>query len=396
MSHFVLCACKTLTARADILHMWQHAVPNDAVSHPFLMHGILSFSALHLAYLHKHTSNSPELRLRYARLAQHHQSEAIPEFRRALGSLSPESAGPCFAMGSILASLAVAGVSDNRLDLLLVLPEEPGPNSSSSPVTFDTILSIFTLTRGIRGILNPAWVWDTFSTSAYGVAAHGHGNVADDALELPAPSQSIYTRLREKIRDRAEFSDAQKSACLEALQECESIERTLRFYHHRKLQDRTTHTESSSTQPLPLPLLLLQVSTCTDDNNNREKTTSHVTQPKIKGGDRGENNTGGGNNKVVEKGPGEVLEASLLFKWVAMVPDEFFALLTARDVLAVEILRGFISLMELLDISNARTGRPDGDDSTEKIDAWYLERFMENSFGAIDSLSAGSSECHSN
>lgn len=131
MSHFVVSTCKTITSRAAIVYMWQHIVPKDAVSHPFLMHGLLAFSALHLASLHPQDTL---LRHHYAQLCQNHQAKAIPEFRQALLDLRSESAGPCFAMGSVLACLAVAAVSDNRLELALddiIFTEKP---TNSSPL----------------------------------------------------------------------------------------------------------------------------------------------------------------------------------------------------------------------------------------------------------------------
>ncbi|KAM7187074.1 hypothetical protein V8F20_011142 [Naviculisporaceae sp. PSN 640] len=294
MSHFLLSSCKTITSRPDLIHMWQHVVPKDAVSQPFLMHGVLAFAALHLASLNSH---DPAVRLQYARLSQHHQSEAIPEFRRALSSLSPESAGPCFAMGSILACLAVAGVSDNRLDLLL---EEGDIDSSSSPMTFETILSIFTLIRGIRGILSPAWAWDTFSTSPYIVAVHGHTVVDYDTFELPDPLRSAYGEARQRVETSA-LSGTEKKACLEALDEREKVEKDLRY-----------------------------------QGNDQQN-----------------------------------LEQSFLFKWVAVVSDDFVSLLTAKNPVAAEILRGFVLLIDLIrDVD---------------LDDWYLKGFKENALGVIDS-----------
>lgn len=283
--------------------MWQHVVPKDAVSQPFLMHGVLAFAALHLASLNSH---DPPARLQYARLSQHHQSEAIPEFRRALTPLSPDSAGPCFAMGSILACLAVAGVSDNRLDLLL---QEGEMDPTSSLVTFETILSIFALIRGKKGILSPAPAWETFSSSGYIVAIHGHSAADYDAFELPGHIASAYTAARETVETSA-LSDSEKAACLEALGARERAEKDLRY--------------------------------AGSDQQN--------------------------------------VEQSFLFKWIAVIPDEFVSLLVSRNPVAIEILRGFILLVDLI--------RRRGVDKQDACDDWYLKGFKENALAAINSLSS--------
>ncbi|KAM7195854.1 hypothetical protein V8F33_006503 [Rhypophila sp. PSN 637] len=323
MSHFLLSSCKTITARSDIIHMWQQVVPKDAVAHPFLMHGILAFSALHLASLHP---DDPPLRLQYARLSQHHQSEAIPEFRKCLANLRPESAGPCFAMGSILACLAVAAVSDNRLDRAL---DEGSPGFSFTPVTYETILAIFTLIRGVRSILDPAWAWETFSGSPYANATHGHGKADNDSFALPPQTQDHYISLQQKIHraPSCEFSESQKTACIEALSEREKVEKDL-VYHREK---------------------------------------------------------------------GRPVEQSFLFKWVAVVPDDFVSLLMSRNTVAVGILRGFVLLVRLLrDRGQGMSHHQDRDGDEhmlddahtigESEDAWYLKGFVENAIGAIDGL----------
>lgn len=308
MSHFLLSSCKTITSRPELLHMWQEIVPKDAVSQPFLMHGLLTFSALHLASIH---IDDPPLRHQYAQLCQYHQAEAIPEFRQALATLGPESAGPCFAMGSILACLTVAAVSDNRLDSAL---GQPG----SAAVTLDTILSIFTLIRGIGSILKPSWAWESFASSGYIPALHGHraDSMDYDTFRLPGPIEDEYVQFRDKISTmpEAKLSETHKTACLDALNKREQVEKDVMFFMR----------ECGSA---------VQENTKGEGDSNKDK-----------------------------------IEQSFLFKWIAMVPDEFVALLSARNPVALEILRGFVALTRLL------------------RDVWYLEGFVENANAAIDGI----------
>jgi hypothetical protein len=76
LHHYTTSTYLTLTQDSpEHEHVWQIVVPQLAVKHPFLMHGILASSALHLAHV------LPERQQEYTVLAANHESMALPAFR---------------------------------------------------------------------------------------------------------------------------------------------------------------------------------------------------------------------------------------------------------------------------------------------------------------------------
>jgi hypothetical protein len=76
--------------------LWQVTVPQLAYRHPFLMHGILACSALHLAYKH------PAQQRQYLIIASSHQSVAMPQFRSAIDNVDADSCHPIMVFSHLL------------------------------------------------------------------------------------------------------------------------------------------------------------------------------------------------------------------------------------------------------------------------------------------------------
>ena len=89
LEHFQASTSQELTNNATIRQVWHRDVPDLAAKHPFLMHGVLACSALHLAVI------NPAERQRYQLIAAHHQSIALPVFRSEIGNPNPDN---CFAL----------------------------------------------------------------------------------------------------------------------------------------------------------------------------------------------------------------------------------------------------------------------------------------------------------
>jgi hypothetical protein len=115
-----------------------------AFSNPFLMHGLLSMSACHLAHLR------PVVAGHYNILAIHHHTSAISLFRPLLDNIDSENAIPLIAFSTLVAclSFAMPQVSLHRL---------APPSTRISFV--EHVLDIFRLMRGVRGVMESAWVW---------------------------------------------------------------------------------------------------------------------------------------------------------------------------------------------------------------------------------------------
>ena len=102
---------------------WQTTLPRLAFEYPFLMHGILAVSALHVASL------KPDCQQEWIKKASTHESLALPTFRSALPSVNEQSAPAVFAFSSLVVPYTQASASHtDDLDLAsihntAILPE---------------------------------------------------------------------------------------------------------------------------------------------------------------------------------------------------------------------------------------------------------------------------------
>ncbi|KAJ5621165.1 hypothetical protein N7510_005149 [Penicillium lagena] len=94
---------------------WDTTPPDVFPRHAFLKHGILSYSALHLAFL------NPSRRQRYRLLAAHHQNIALPCFRSAVQHPTVDNCVSLLAFTQLLIMHCLAASQDDdNCDLLLV------------------------------------------------------------------------------------------------------------------------------------------------------------------------------------------------------------------------------------------------------------------------------------
>jgi hypothetical protein len=79
----------------EVDHYWQIIFPQIAFQHPFVMHGILSLAALHLAFIQQ--DNRKQLIFD----ATSHHSRALQGFRAGLAGISDENSDALFACASL-------------------------------------------------------------------------------------------------------------------------------------------------------------------------------------------------------------------------------------------------------------------------------------------------------
>lgn len=119
--------------------IWRTYVPEEAISHPFLMHGILALSALHIACLRDPRTLADAGR-DYLQIAISHQDRALALFREQLGDINYSNGKAMFAFASITVLYAFG------------FPRTPEPGSTA----VGDLLQAFVLTRGVQHILNQA------------------------------------------------------------------------------------------------------------------------------------------------------------------------------------------------------------------------------------------------
>jgi hypothetical protein len=112
----------------------QNDIPHEGLSQPFLLHQILAFSALHLAYL------SPERRHKYLIQASKHQGVAISTMNSMLAK--PWDPEACHALYGTSIFLAISAFG--------TLPSCDRYNTFQA---IDSLVDIFVLARGMNTIL---------------------------------------------------------------------------------------------------------------------------------------------------------------------------------------------------------------------------------------------------
>ncbi|RAK87142.1 C6 transcription factor [Aspergillus costaricaensis CBS 115574] len=96
MHHYCIYASKTLSDREVIRDVWQVEVPKIAYSYEFLMHGILSLSALHLAY------TRPERYSHYLNSSNFHMALGLQTFRIILQNPTKQNCEALFCFSSLI------------------------------------------------------------------------------------------------------------------------------------------------------------------------------------------------------------------------------------------------------------------------------------------------------
>ncbi|KAF2825959.1 hypothetical protein CC86DRAFT_37058 [Ophiobolus disseminans] len=148
MHHWTLEAFDELSQRDDMRHVWRVEAPKHAVTHTFLMHEILAFSALHKAHL------IPDERAQYYACSIHHQDLAIKSVKRKLHNVTIHEA-PALVATSTLLTLSVFASTGFELNY------SEAPTSQGA---IDGILNIFNLMQGMINVLNlaQAHVYNSF------------------------------------------------------------------------------------------------------------------------------------------------------------------------------------------------------------------------------------------
>lgn len=139
MHHFSTVTYATLAKRNDLLQMWQIQIPRMALKQNYLMHSLLSVTALHMAHSHIQNQSS------YIDRAIRHHEISIREFSLELRAITQENSPSLFSCAAITVIFAFS--------LAMLRPhEEP-----SRPI--EELFGIFTLLRGMPVVIGEMWNW---------------------------------------------------------------------------------------------------------------------------------------------------------------------------------------------------------------------------------------------
>ncbi|KUJ11460.1 uncharacterized protein LY89DRAFT_654081 [Mollisia scopiformis] len=135
--------CFTVSTIPERHLLWQQVVPRIAFTHHFLLHGIMAFSAMHLARLQPDRVASL-----HAEASMHHDI-GLRMFQSTMLDLSPQNCDACFAYSSIIVVYTWAS-SDQTADLFF----------SDKAITGERLtVGWSSLLRGVQTLLNTAGEW---------------------------------------------------------------------------------------------------------------------------------------------------------------------------------------------------------------------------------------------
>ncbi|KAJ5935746.1 hypothetical protein N7466_005293 [Penicillium verhagenii] len=126
---------RTLSRNETTDQIWRNSVPEEGLSHPFLMHGILALAALHLARM----GPDPSRRAAHLNRAVAHQNQALALFRELLGDIQETNAKAMFAFASIVVVYTFG------------FPHSPDVHDHWTCI--DDFHQVLVLTRGIQQVI---------------------------------------------------------------------------------------------------------------------------------------------------------------------------------------------------------------------------------------------------
>ncbi|KIN00044.1 hypothetical protein OIDMADRAFT_126021 [Oidiodendron maius Zn] len=140
LHHFSTVTYITMSNVADEQNTWQSTMVRIGFKYPFLLHGLLAFSALHLGYL------NPVQSLSYLLTASSHQDRAISQFREIFTSVSPSNFDPILAFSCLLPLHSLANTTTSRLRKHI-----------SDQETLSSFLGSVRLLRGVNNFVPYRW-----------------------------------------------------------------------------------------------------------------------------------------------------------------------------------------------------------------------------------------------
>lgn len=270
MNHYTRSTCQTFSNIKSIQVVWESLVPEMASDHKFLMHGLLALSAFHLCHLR------PLEKKKFFALGNHHQGLALAHFRPVLPCLTEDNCKPAVCMAIVLSIIGISVLSRSR--------DSESDLSDLHTSSFNDILGVFSLTRGVAEVLTPVAVW--LRDSPMNVMFHNWQLDSYDSIHLPEEVQIRFDTLKHEIIPSLVADGVSTlKPCLAALDQLRDIYKEIQFY-------------SSS----------------------------------------------GSENSYPAKYPVE-LEIGILLKWTTNVPAEFVALLRQQHTAALIILAHYVITM---------------------------------------------------
>ena len=180
MHQFTSSTIYSMSDNLAYMPTWQTVFPRLAFQNHYILHGILSLSALHL----RHQKTGIE-RAQLLDLARHHQQEGLKSYIPLLTNITPENCHALFACSQITASISFA---------LLSIPEE----NPSTEAFIKGITGMFRLVLGAAGIATQGAEW-LRQGELGSMLGHGPALLDWNNLPLTGEPQQALEALLERI-----------------------------------------------------------------------------------------------------------------------------------------------------------------------------------------------------
>lgn len=161
MHHWCTVTVDTLAVGPELRHLWRAVMPREGYENRFVMHGVLSMSAMHKAYLVSSQLDT------YLNLSAHHQVLGSEGFRAILGNVTGENWRPVFCYAGLL------------VPYILCLPIRSPNGKLQRPIL--SLLDLISCMAGVQTAINP--FLELVTPSEFYPTVRGLGEAITDSSE---------------------------------------------------------------------------------------------------------------------------------------------------------------------------------------------------------------------
>lgn len=297
LQNFITSTSCSLSPTPNVQHIWGTTIVQMALQHRFLLHGLLTLSALHLFYNGRSEDvNSNRHLFNYA---ARHQTISLSLYQHALANPTPEQRDALFALSIVIFILAIASLREDN-------PATPEASGTDAMLDCKWI-------RLARGIL---------VVSHDHVEEIGRGPLAL-LLQVDVPLHP------DPVKEETLPHDLQNLQKL-----WQSEDSSLPFYRYKN--PMMSKGDRQQTYEEALAALILTRSRVLDHIRNLYMETEESATTKT--------SESSSPNRVTRARHQDRLRAEI-FMWVLRVPEHYIELLEQHDPIALIILAHYSSLL---------------------------------------------------
>lgn len=154
MRHFVTETYLTFSCKDSIQDLWRTTISKMASDHPFMMHGLLNISALHLAFL------NPAKRDLYLAPAIRHHDIFLSLYRSELHRITPDNCSAMFICSTLISICTLAfPICSNKPTLSMPSGYSCHQQKQQFDSPIQTASSLFVLLQGAFALVRIYWEW---------------------------------------------------------------------------------------------------------------------------------------------------------------------------------------------------------------------------------------------